>query len=169
MPHIITHWEREPLGGQKKSNALTLNMYPDAEVLSRAFAELLVDYTWRTYTIIYENDDSLMRLKDILQIHDPESSPITVRKLGDGPDYRPLLKQIQSSGESHIVLDIDTDKIINLLRQAVEVKMMEEYQSYIITSLDTHTLDFQELKYMRANITSLRLIDPTSFELKNGN
>lgn len=169
MPHIITHWEREPLGGRKKSNAITLNMYPDAEVLSRAFAELLIDYTWRSYTIIYENDDSLMRLKDILQIHDPESSPITVLKLGDGPDYRPLLKQIQSSGESHIVLDIDTNKIINLLRQAVEVKMMEEYQNYIITSLDTHTLDFKELKYTRANITSLRLIDPTSFEVKNGN
>lgn len=47
--------------------------------------------------------------------------------------------------------------------------MMEEYQSYIITSsLDTHTFDFEELKYMRANITALRLIDPTSFDITNG-
>lgn len=46
--------------------------------------------------------------------------------------------------------------------------MMEEYQSYIITSLDTHTLDFDELKYMRANITAMRLIDPTSFDITNG-
>lgn len=87
----------------------------------------------------------------------------------DGPDYRPLLKQIQSSGESHIVLDVHPDKIVALLRQASEVKMMEEYQSYIITSLDAHTVDFEELKFMRANITTMRLIDPTSFEVMNGN
>lgn len=90
------------------------------------------------------------------------------RQLEDGPDYRPLLKQIQSSGESHIILDVGLDKIISLLRQASEVKMMEEYQSYIILSLDAHTLDFEELKYMRANITTMRLIDPTSFEVLNG-
>lgn len=87
----------------------------------------------------------------------------------DGPDYRPLLKEIQSSGESHIILDVDPDKIVALLRQASEVKMMEEYQSYIITSLDAHTIDFEELKFMRANITTMRLIDPTSFEVMNGN
>lgn len=89
--------------------------------------------------------------------------------MGDGPDYRPLLKQIQTSGESHIILDVSNlDKIISLLRQASEVKMMEEYQSYIVTSLDTHTLDFEELKFMRANITAMRLIDPTTHELSSG-
>lgn len=56
-----------------------------------------------------------------------------------------------------------------MLRQAAEVKMMEEYQSYIITStLDAHTLDFEELKFSRANITTLRLIDPTSYDISNG-
>lgn len=46
--------------------------------------------------------------------------------------------------------------------------MMEEYQSYIILSLDAHTLDFEELKFMRANITTMRLVDPHSFEVTNG-
>lgn len=46
--------------------------------------------------------------------------------------------------------------------------MMEEYISYIIISLDTHTLDFEELKFMRANITAMRLLDPTSYDVMNG-
>lgn len=58
---------------------MTLNIFPDNEVLSRAFAELLIDYTWKSYTIVYEDDDGLMRLKDILQVHDTDSPPITVR------------------------------------------------------------------------------------------
>lgn len=46
--------------------------------------------------------------------------------------------------------------------------MMEEYISYIIISLDTHTLDFDELKFMRANITAMRILDPTSYDVTNG-
>lgn len=74
-----------------------------------------------------------MRLKDILQIHSPQDAPITVRRLGDDPDYRPLLKEIQSSGENNIVLDCEPEKILDILRQAKEVKMLEDYQ--VVTSL----------------------------------
>lgn len=90
------------------------------------------------------------------------------RQPGDGPDYRPLLKQIQKSGETHLIIDVGIDKILSVLRQASEVKMMEEYISYIIVSLDTHTIDFEELKFMRANITAIRLLDPTSYDVTNG-
>ena len=80
VPHIITHWEREKVGMTiEDSSPFTLNLYPDTNVLARAYADLLIDYTWKSYTIIYEDDDSLIRLKDILQIHDPQSSPVTVR------------------------------------------------------------------------------------------
>ncbi|XP_055683998.1 glutamate receptor ionotropic, kainate 2-like [Lutzomyia longipalpis] len=167
VPHIITHWSPEPLGGFRTVGAMTLNVYPDSNVLSRALADLLADYSWKSFTIIYEKDEGLMRLKDVLQIHGPQDSPITVRQLGDDPDYRPLLKEIQTSGETNIVLDCEPDKILDILRQAQEVKLMEDYQSYVITSLNTHTIDFEELKFVRSNITSLRLIDPKSFELRN--
>lgn len=79
VPHLTAFWEREPLGGKRKSENMSLNLYPDADVLARAYAELLLDYTWKSYTIVYEDDDCLMRLKDVLQIHDPQSAPITVR------------------------------------------------------------------------------------------
>lgn len=100
-----------------------------------------------------------------MQIHGPTDSPVTVRQLGATDDYQPLLKDIEISGANHIILDCSPDKVMNILKQAVGVKMMEEYQSYIITSLDAHTLDFAELKFMRANITTLRLMSPTSFEV----
>jgi glutamate receptor, ionotropic, invertebrate len=78
VPHIITHWERESMTHHKET-PFTLNLYPETDTLSRAYADLLIDYTWKSYTIIYDEDDSLTRLKDILQIHDPQSPPITVR------------------------------------------------------------------------------------------
>lgn len=71
---------------------------------------------------------ALMRLKDILQIHGPNDFPITVRQLGDDGDYRPLLKEIKTSGENNIVLDCEPEKILDILRQAKEVNMLEDYQ-----------------------------------------
>jgi ionotropic glutamate receptor len=79
VPHIVAFWDRESFGAEHEHSKMTLNIHPDVEMLSRAYAELLIDYTWKSYTIIYEDDDGLMRLKDVLQIHDPQSPPITVR------------------------------------------------------------------------------------------
>jgi glutamate receptor, ionotropic, invertebrate len=97
------------------------------------------------------------------------------------------LKQVQASSESHIILDCDKEKIIQILRQAKEVKMMEDYQSYFIVTLvkqksknvekrsciyfyqlqDLHTIDMEDFKYVRTNITSLRMVDPNSQEVQN--
>lgn len=49
--------------------------------------------------------------------------------------FRPLLKQIKNSAESHIVLDCSTEKIYNVLKQAQQIGMMSDYHSYLITSL----------------------------------
>jgi Receptor family ligand binding region. len=50
-------------------------------------------------------------------------------------DFRPLLKQIKNSAESHIVLDCSTERIYEVLKQAQQIGMMSDYHSYLITSL----------------------------------
>lgn len=104
-----------------------------------------------------------MRLKDLIQ----SDIPFMIRQLPSDGDYRPLLKEIHKSGEVHIILDCQIYKILDILRQAKEVNMMEEYQSYVITSLEAHTMDFEEIATMRANVTTLRLFDPDNDELKS--
>lgn len=71
---------------------------------------------------------ALMKLQDIFQIHSPTEPPVTLRQLGPGPDYRSLLKEIQNSGETRVILDCALDKILEIFRQAKDVKMMEDYQ-----------------------------------------
>lgn len=46
------------------------------------------DMAWKTFTIIYENDEGLVRLQEVLKVHGPRDNPITVRQLGEGSDYR---------------------------------------------------------------------------------
>nr|CAD7453108.1 unnamed protein product [Timema tahoe] len=79
---------------------------------------------------------------------------------------KPLLKQIKNSAESHIVLDCSTDRIYDVLKQAQQIGMMSDYHSYLITSLDLHSVDLEEFKYGGTNITAFRLVDPEKPELQ---
>lgn len=72
---------------------------------------------------------ALERLVEILQMHNPEDSPVTIRQLPSGTDdYLPLLKQIKVSLENRIIIDCTPEKVMELLRQATLVNMMEDYQ-----------------------------------------
>ncbi|KFM75326.1 Glutamate receptor, ionotropic kainate 2, partial [Stegodyphus mimosarum] len=57
-----------------------------------------------------------------------------------------------------IVLDVHTRNLYSVLKQAQQIGMMSEHQEYFITSLDLHTVELEDFKYSRANISSLRLI-----------
>lgn len=166
IPHVIYHWKSKPLNFQMMTeNTMTLNLYPNSDILAEAFADVLVDYDWKSYTIVYETKESLIRLKDVLQIHNPKSYLITVRQLDN--NYGTLLKEIKTRGDTHIILDISAEKIVPFLQEAAKVKMLTDYNSYFITNLDTHTLDLSKLPESLTNITCLRLVDPNSDELIN--
>ncbi|KAI4498717.1 hypothetical protein M0802_006184 [Mischocyttarus mexicanus] len=78
----------------------------------------------------------------------------------------PLLKQIKNSAESHIVLDCSTERIYDVLKQAQQIGMMSDYHSYLITSLDLHSVDLEEFKHGGTNITAFRLVDPEKPEIQ---
>lgn len=162
IPHIVTHWQ--PYLLNEKYHSMTVNMYPDSEVLAAALCDLVDDYDWTTFTIIYDDDDSLIRLKDVIGKHEPDDHPITVRQIDDNSDQRPLLKAIQDMGENRIIIDIRPDRIIDFLKQAEEVNLFGDYVSFIIVDLDTHTLDFEEIAASKTNITAMRLINSHSDE-----
>ncbi|XP_066156100.1 glutamate receptor ionotropic, kainate 2 isoform X4 [Euwallacea fornicatus] len=161
IPHLETRWDY-----RLRRESCLVNLYPHPTTLSRAYVDLVKAWGWKSFTIIYENNEGLVRLQELLKAHGPYEFPITVRQLGEGNDYRPLLKQIKNSAESHIVLDCSTPRIYDVLKQAQQIGMMSDYHSYLITSLDLHGVDLEEFKYGGTNITAFRLVDPDGPEIR---
>ncbi|XP_014362017.2 glutamate receptor ionotropic, kainate 2 isoform X1 [Papilio machaon] len=155
LPHLETRWEY-----RTRRESCLVNLYPHPAALSRAYVDLVRAWGWKSFTIVYENSDGLVRLQELLKAHGPTELPVAVRQLPESHDYRPLLKQIKNSAESHIVLDCATERIRDVLQQAQQIGMMSDYHSYLITSLDLHSVDLEEFKYGGTNITALRLLDP---------
>jgi hypothetical protein len=54
----------------------------------QAYVDLVRAWGWRSFTIIYENNEGLVRLQELLKAHGPSEFPIAVRQLGEGTDYR---------------------------------------------------------------------------------
>lgn len=75
-------------------------------------------------------------------MHNPQDSPVTIRQLPTGTDdYLPLLKEIKISLENRIIIDCTPIKVVELMKQATLVGMMEDYQVrwLFITHTHTHT------------------------------
>ncbi|RVE50834.1 hypothetical protein evm_004583 [Chilo suppressalis] len=188
LPHLETRWDY-----RTRRESCLVNLYPHPAALSRAYVDLVRAWGWKSFTIVYENSDGLVRLQELLKAHGPSELPVSVRQLPDSHDYRPLLKQIKNSAESHIVLDCATDRIRDVLQQAQQIGMMSDYHSYLITffaspcfgrhvqplvpaasaivNTPTRTgptcVDLEEFKYGGMNITALRLLDPERADVQS--
>ncbi|KAK1127282.1 hypothetical protein K0M31_003826 [Melipona bicolor] len=57
-----------------------------------AYVDLVKAWGWKSFTIIYENNEGLVRLQELLKAHGPSEFPITVRQLSEGSEYRAPLK-----------------------------------------------------------------------------
>lgn len=57
-------------------------------VLTQAYVDIVRHWGWKTFTIIYENNDGIVRLQELLKAHGMTPFPITVRQLSDSGDYR---------------------------------------------------------------------------------
>ena len=74
-------------------------------------------------------------------------------RLTDTYDYRPLLKQIKESQETHIVLDCEFDRIESILVQAREIELLTDYHNYLVTSLDMDKIYMEQFKDTVSSLT----------------
>lgn len=131
IPHISTHY----LTKTTYVSTTALNIYPDYEMLATAIATIVQNMDWKTYMIIYEDNESLVKLQDVLKLTQADSPPVTIRQLDSSEDQRPLFKLIKQSGESNIILECKTHRILDILAQAKEVDLLEYFHNYFLTDL----------------------------------
>ncbi|XP_076034612.1 glutamate receptor ionotropic, kainate 2-like isoform X3 [Oratosquilla oratoria] len=112
---------------------------------------------WVKFSIIYENNNGLIRVQELLKEH---RYRITLRQLPRTEDYRPMLKDAKKAGVTHVVLDVERPNIFKVLKQAQQIGMLTSYHNYFVTSLDLHTVDLEDFRHGGTNITALRVVDP---------
>lgn len=158
LPRIETTWDF-----RNKRGNYTVNLHPHPDILTKAFADLITAWGWDKYIIVYENHESLIRLKEILhQSNIYNGRHVRVKQLPlNSDDYKPLFKEIRNTaGSSAIIIDCSTEKLPRIFEHARETGMVKD-RRYFVTSLDIRLLsphDFDPADGI--NITALSILDP---------
>lgn len=158
MPHLETRWDfrLEP------ANHST-NLYPQPKSLGQAFRDLVKLKNWKNFAILYEENDALVRVQEVLKDPELRQKKIVVRQF-ETEEYRKIFKEVGKLGIRNIILDVPRDHIHAVLRHAQQVDMLSEYHNYLFTSLDLQTVDLEDFQYGGTNISAFSLIDNSSPE-----
>ncbi|XP_077485672.1 glutamate receptor ionotropic, kainate 2-like isoform X1 [Amblyomma americanum] len=154
VPHMETRWDY-----RARPDNHSVNLFPHPAALGKAYLDFIKHKDWRTFAVLYEENDALIRLQEILKDPLMRERKVVVRQFEPGVEYRKVLKDVGKSGIKNIVLDVPTEHIHTALKHAQQVDMMSEYHNYFITSLDAHTVDMEDFQYGGTNISAFRLVD----------
>ncbi|XP_032677549.1 glutamate receptor ionotropic, kainate 2-like isoform X2 [Odontomachus brunneus] len=155
IPHIAARWDAEP----KRGNVV--NLYPHADTLSTVFQDIIDEFQWKEYAILYDNTDGLIRMNRLLKLSNMSTSAM-VFHLDGGPNFRRTMQEVKRTGCKNLIIDCSYDILASVLEQAQQVGIMSERYNVIVASLDLQTLDLEPYRYSGVNLTGVRLIDPES-------
>ncbi|XP_011872400.1 PREDICTED: glutamate receptor ionotropic, kainate 2-like isoform X2 [Vollenhovia emeryi] len=157
MPHVSV---RQDLDQLSYPRGLSLNLYPHINSLSRLYDQLVTEFKWKSFAILYENADSLVRMRILLKRWDEHSNSVLMYHLGYGPNYRRGMQEIKASQIENVIIDCSYEILEEVLKQAQQVGILSDKYKVIVTSLDLQTLDLEPYQYSGVNFTGVRLINP---------
>lgn len=132
IPHFIANWQPIDADHFNGTDSYTRNLFPNLNSYSIALYEIIKSFRWQTFAAIYDNNDSLLKLKHSFSMtinsNDMIKPKITFYKVPKDPnDYKLLLKSISKTGINQVLIDCSLDITLSLLRQSSKVNMMNEY------------------------------------------
>nr|XP_023019507.1 glutamate receptor ionotropic, kainate 2-like [Leptinotarsa decemlineata] len=140
IPQFQTFWNPKLRLSRQINPSPVFNLYPSPQSLAQALATLVRESDWKSYTVIYENDEGLLRLQEALNQRSMSDPAVSFRALGPKENRKSVLKEVKSSGVLHLIVDCEAGHIMDILRQAKELKLLSEFHSYILTNLVSNDL-----------------------------
>lgn len=147
-----------------KTELPTINLYPYPYQLASSFKDLVIEFGWERFTIIYEAERYLYLTRDLLDMvgHGPSGPEIYVRKLElkNEKTYRNILKRTKVNGDENFFIIGFSGKLDELMKQLQQVGMVTDGYKYILGNFDLLTIDLESYKHAGANISAVRLVSP---------
>jgi len=104
IPYIETRWNYRSQNVIGSDREYAFNLHPDITSLGRAYLDVLEAYHWKTITILYQDNDSMMTLKEIFgktaTVGPLETFRLVVKQLTQNHNgYRDVLREYSSRSQ----------------------------------------------------------------------
>lgn len=159
IPNLHAEWDSRDVN---ERSFFAINIYPHYQTMSRAYLDLIRYWGWRKFAVLYEDNDGLVRMQEILKATQDNDFEVTVRKLEMiNGNYMSIMKELKNNGEFRIMVDCNATFVKMILSNALELNMTTEYFHYLFTTLDIRYDELKQFTHHGVNISSFRLVDPT--------
>ncbi|KAL1442401.1 hypothetical protein MTO96_046430, partial [Rhipicephalus appendiculatus] len=111
-----------------------LDMAPSPRVLADACADLLERMGWLFVAYLYDDAEGLERLQELEREEDMSERKLLAFDLSEDDVW----SEVVQSGYRNIIIDVDENRIEDVLMQALEAGLVTELHSYLLVSLDAH-------------------------------
>ncbi|KAG1653518.1 Glutamate receptor ionotropic, kainate 2 [Nymphon striatum] len=162
VPHFEARWD-----ARRRNKDYTFNLFPDLQTVVQAYKDVLKAKNWKKYAILYEDNEALIRMQWLLQTSSTRHNKDIMRLRKLTHPYRNTLREIKLLGIDNILLDCKTENIQKILKQAQQVGLMNDHNSYIITNLDFYTVNMEDFMHSQTNITGFRILNPHSDKVQS--
>lgn len=84
LPHLQISWRPT----MTYNTQTVLNFYPDTDLLAEGIATVVRHLQWKSYVILYQYNEGLLRIQEILKRLKATDKPILLKQLDPDGDYR---------------------------------------------------------------------------------
>ncbi|XP_076138473.1 glutamate receptor 4a isoform X9 [Alosa pseudoharengus] len=126
-----------------------------------ALLSLLDHYDWNRFVFLYDTDRGYAILQAIMEKAGQNSwqvSAICVENFNDA-SYRRLLEDLDRRDEKKFVIDLEAERLQNILEQIVSVGKHVKSYHYIIANLGFKDISLERFMHGGANVTGFQLVD----------
>ncbi|CAM4668058.1 unnamed protein product [Leuciscus chuanchicus] len=126
-----------------------------------ALLSLLDHYEWNRFVFLYDTDRGYSILQAIMEKAGQNGwqvSAICVENFNDA-SYRQLLEDLDRRQEKTFVIDLEAERLNNMLEQIVSVGKHVKGYHYIMANLGFKDINLERFMHGGANVTGFQLVD----------
>ncbi|XP_061103599.1 glutamate receptor 4 isoform X3 [Conger conger] len=126
-----------------------------------ALLSLLDHYDWNRFVFLYDTDRGYAILQAIMEKAGQNGwqvSAICVESFNDA-NYRRLLEDLDRRQEKKFVIDLEAERLQNMLEQIVSVGKHVKGYHYIMANLGFKDISLERFMHGGANVTGFQLVD----------
>ncbi|CAK9294819.1 unnamed protein product [Gordionus sp. m RMFG-2023] len=156
VPHLQYNWDHT----STKLSHISLNLFPQSEIMSQAFLDVIIKWQWNDIIILYQNYTALIKLQSIIK--EPPSETMKVRVINvNNSTYLRIMRMVKSMRWSNIIIDGSPWFTERLLKTALQLEMMNEHYHYFLTVLDVEAMNLEDYKYNGVKLNGYKIFyDP---------
>ncbi|XP_051537364.1 glutamate receptor 4 isoform X3 [Myxocyprinus asiaticus] len=126
-----------------------------------ALLSLLDHYDWKRFVFLYDTDRGYSILQAIMEKAGQNGwqvSAICVENFNDA-SYRQLLEDLDRRQEKTFVIDVEAERLNNMLEQIVSIGKHVKGYHYIMANMGFKDINLERFMHGGANVTGFQLVD----------